>query len=133
MSSPSVAPASTKNPFFIRFLKISLSKETGCPNWPWSLTQREEKLWGTFSGGGFSKYWLWRTSKRKKSWINDDYHFCVGDYSAGQKKRYEYCFMKQKCQIQIGIAQYKNIAIILSTWGINITHQHFQMRYITLF
>ena len=27
-------------------------------------------------------------------------------YSAAQKKRFEYCFMKQKCQIQIGIAWY---------------------------
>ena len=27
-------------------------------------------------------------------------------YSATQKKRYEYCFMKQKCQIQIGIPYY---------------------------
>ena len=53
-------------------------------------------------------------------------------YSAGQKKRYKYCFMKQKCQLQMGIAQYKNAATPLRTRGINTTHQHFQMRYITL-
>ena len=43
-------------------------------------------------------------------------------YSAGQKKRYEYCFMKQKCQIQIGIAWYKNAATQLKIWGINTTY-----------
>ena len=40
--------------------------------------------------------------------------------------------MKQKCQIQMGIAQYKNAATPLRTRDINNTHQHFQMRYITL-
>ena len=54
-------------------------------------------------------------------------------YSDAQKKVYKYCFMKQKCQIQMGTAQYKNVAIPLSTWGINTTHQQFQMRYVTLF
>ena len=48
-------------------------------------------------------------------------------------KVYEYCFIKQKCQIQMGIAQYKNAATPLRIRGINTTHQHFQMRYITLF
>ena len=52
-------------------------------------------------------------------------------YSAGQKKRYKYCFMKQKCQLQMGIAQYENAATPLKTRGIDTTH--FQMRYITLF
>ena len=32
----------------------------------------------------------------------------------------------------MGIAQYKNAATALRTIGINTTHQHFQMRYITL-
>ena len=40
--------------------------------------------------------------------------------------------MKQKCQLQIGIAQYKNPATPLITRGINTTQQHFQMRFITL-
>ena len=55
------------------------------------------------------------------------------NYSAAQKKRYEYCFMKQKWQSQIGIAHYKNAATPLSILGINTTHQHFQMTYATLF
>ena len=54
-------------------------------------------------------------------------------YSAGQKKRYKYCFMKQKFQIQMGIAQYKNAAIPLAIKDIDTTQQHFQMRYVTLF
>ena len=52
-------------------------------------------------------------------------------YSAGQKKRYQYCFIKQKCQIQIGITQYKIAAIPLKTRGMDTSHQHFQMRYKT--
>ena len=46
----------------------------------------------------------------------------LGMYSAGQKKRYEYCFMKQKWQIQIVIAQYKNVVKPLSTKDIDTTH-----------
>ena len=42
-------------------------------------------------------------------------------------------FMKQKCQIQMGIVKCKNAATPLSISGINTTRQHFQMRYITLF
>ena len=38
----------------------------------------------------------------------------------------------QKWQLQMGIAQYKDDATLLKTKGINTTHQHFQMRYITL-
>ena len=53
-------------------------------------------------------------------------------YSAGQKKCYKYCFMKQKCQLQMGMAQYRNIATPFSTRGINTTHQFFQMNYIIL-
>ena len=40
--------------------------------------------------------------------------------------------MKQKGQLQMGILKYENAATPLSTSGINTTHQHFQMRYITL-
>ena len=54
-------------------------------------------------------------------------------YSDAQKKIYGYCFMKQKWQIQMGKAQYRNLATPLSIWGINTTHQHFQMGYVTLF
>ena len=36
--------------------------------------------------------------------------------------------MKQKSQIQMGIAQYKNAAMPLKTRGINTTHQLFKMR-----
>ena len=32
--------------------------------------------------------------------------------------------MKQKCQLQIGVTQYKNAATPLSTSGINTTSQH---------
>ena len=54
-------------------------------------------------------------------------------YSAGQKKCYNYCFMKQKCQLQEGTARYRNVTTLLSSKGIDTTHQHFQMRYATLF
>ena len=41
--------------------------------------------------------------------------------------------MKHKCQLQIGVAQYENAAMPLSTSGINTMHQQFQMKYIMLF
>ena len=41
--------------------------------------------------------------------------------------------MKQKCQLQVGVSQNKNVAPPLRTSGINTTRQHFQMRYITWF
>ena len=44
------------------------------------------------------------------------------NYSAAQKKRYEYCFMKQKWESQIGKAHYRNAATLLSILGINTTH-----------
>ena len=50
-----------------------------------------------------------------------------------QKKSYKYCFMKQKFQLQMGIARYRNVTTPLSTKVINTTYQHFQMRYIALF
>ena len=77
-------------------------------------------VWGQFSQ--ITKYIFWTCpSNQPKA------------YSAGQKKRYEYCFMNQKCQIQNGMAWYKNAAIPIKTKGINTTHQHFQMRYVALF
>ena len=54
-------------------------------------------------------------------------------YSGANWKVYKYCFMKQKCQVQMVIAQYKNAAKPLITIGINTTHQYFQMRYASLF
>ena len=43
-------------------------------------------------------------------------------YSGANWKVYKYCFMKQKCQLQTGIAHYKNAATPLRTIGINTTH-----------
>ena len=54
-------------------------------------------------------------------------------YSLRPKLSTKSCFTKQKCQIQMGMMKPKNVATPLSTLGINTTHQHFQMRYITLF
>ena len=53
-------------------------------------------------------------------------------YSGGNSCSNMALFMKQKCQIQMGVVQYKNAATPLRTKGINTTHKHFQMRYITL-
>ena len=36
------------------------------------------------------------------------------------------CFMKQKCQLQIGVAQYEKATMPISTRGINSTCQQFQ-------
>ena len=43
-------------------------------------------------------------------------------YSGANWKVYKYCFMKQNCQLQTGIAHYKNAATPLRTRGINTTH-----------
>ena len=40
-------------------------------------------------------------------------------YNAVQKKRYKFCFMKQKCQLQMGTAKYKNAVTPLTTRAIN--------------
>ena len=53
-------------------------------------------------------------------------------YSGANWKVYKCCFMKQKCQVQMVIVQYKNAATPLITRGINTTYQHFQMRCIAL-
>ena len=53
-------------------------------------------------------------------------------YSGANWKVYEYCFMKQKRQIQMGISQLKNKVTSLKARGINTTHQYFQMSYMTL-
>ena len=55
------------------------------------------------------------------------------NYSGANWKVYEYCFMKQKCQVYLAIAQYKNAAKPLITRGINTTHYYFQMRCATFF
>ena len=59
--------------------------------------------------------------------------FYKGKYIGANWKVYEHCFMKQKCQVQMAIAQYKNEENPMITGGIYTTHQHFQMRYVTLF
>ena len=41
--------------------------------------------------------------------------------------------MKQKGQLQMGVAQYKNAAKQLKTGGSDTIYQEFQMRYVTLF
>ena len=46
-------------------------------------------------------------------------HPPIFDYSGGNWKVCEYCFLKQKCQLQISTAQYKNAAIPLRTSGFN--------------
>ena len=42
-------------------------------------------------------------------------------------------FTKQKCQFRMGIAQNKDLVMLLTTRDINTTHQHFQMSYVTFF
>ena len=64
--------------------------------------------------------------------LNGVTHAICETYSAGQKKRYKCCFMKQKYQFQMDVAQCRNVTTPLSTRSINTTHQHFQMRYVTL-
>ena len=68
------------------------------------------------------------THSRKKQGRHKDFN-----YSGGNWKVYGYCFMKQKFQIQMGIARYRNMSTQLSTRRINTTHQNFQMRYVSLF
>ena len=53
-------------------------------------------------------------------------------YSGGNSCCNKALFMKQKHQIQIGVGQYKNETTLVTTKGINTTHQHLQRRYITL-
>ena len=67
----------------------------------------------------------------KHWWMGESVSFIM--YSGANRKVYKYCFMKQKLQIQMGIAHYNNAATPSTTRGINTIHQHFQMRNITLF
>ena len=57
----------------------------------------------------------------------------VSTYSLRPKLWTKYCFMKQNCQLQSGIAQYENAATPVSSKAIHATHQHYQKRYLTLF
>ena len=66
-------------------------------------------------GKHFQVYRQIFASGSMKSSTKDD--VCM--YSAGQKKRYDCCFMKKKCQIQMGISQYKNADRLLRNKGIN--------------
>ena len=54
-------------------------------------------------------------------------------YSVRPKLSTKRYFMKQKCQLQIGVTQNENAATPLNISGINTTRQHFQMKYVTLF
>ena len=55
-----------------------------------------------------------------------------GSYSGGNSCCNKSLFMKQKCEILMDVGQYKKVATQLTTRGINTTHQHFQINYITL-
>ena len=57
----------------------------------------------------------------------------VSTYSGANWKVYKYCFMKQKCKVQKVMPQYKDGAKPLMPRGISTIHQHFQMKYVTLF
>ena len=46
------------------------------------------------------------------------YQYLKLQCSGAQKKVYQYSFMKQKCQIQMSIAQYENTSTVLRTQGI---------------
>ena len=45
----------------------------------------------------------------------------VVEYSVGPKLWTKYCFMKQNCQLQSGIAQYENTATPVSSKAIHAT------------
>ena len=71
------------------------------------------------------------THKRSRALL--PYFAAAPSYSLRPKLSTKSCFMRQKCQLQIGITQYGNAATSLSTSGIKTTRQNFQMSYITLF
>ena len=50
-----------------------------------------------------------------------NYALELKDYSGGNRKVYEYRYMKQKCQLQMGTAQNENTATPLRTSGIDTT------------
>ena len=54
-------------------------------------------------------------------------------YSGGNSCCNKALFMKQKCQIQMGVGQYKDAVTPLRTRDNDITLQYFQIRYVTFF
>ena len=107
------------NTFFIYILHLICSKKEN------QITQIVRKICT------FLKFWapeFWKQVMQK--------FYCkiIFDrmYSGANWKVYKYCLMKQKCQLQSVRAHYKNTATPLRTRGIYTTHQHFQMRCITL-
>ena len=85
------------------------------------------------------KCWLMHAIFLDKKWLYNNHFygkyihlhltddaFLLSIYSAGQKKRYKYCFMKQKFQLQMGVARYRNVTTLLSTRGINTTYHTFK-------
>ena len=73
--------------------------------------------------------WQTRRSSPTLSWHARTHN----TYSLRPKLWTKSCFMKQKCQLQMSVVQYKLAAIPMATKGIIAIHQHFQMRYTTLF
>ena len=73
-------------------------------------------------------YKLRFSSNHSKVWYISLHVF----YSLRPKLSTKSCFIKQKCQLQMGIVKYKNVSRPLSTLDINTTHLNFQMKYITL-
>ena len=58
-----------------------------------------------------------------------DFYFCtpLGAVCSGANSCCNKAlFMKQRCQIQMGVGQYKNAATPLRTRAISTTHQHFE-------
>ena len=74
----------------------------------------------------------WNVFFHKNNNFSISSHSENATYSVGNSSCNKALFMKQKCQIQMGVGQYKNAGTPLRTRGINTTHQHFQMSYINL-
>ena len=53
-------------------------------------------------------------------------------YSSRKWMLVVFCFMKQNCYFQRGVAECRHAATPLTSYRINTTHQGFQKRYITL-
>ena len=78
----------------------------------------------------------WSRSKvafwTRHSIMKTTFAFILFSFSIRLKLWARCCFMKQKCQFPMGIAQYENTAMPLNMWGIDTTHQGFEIMYITL-
>jgi len=91
-------------------------------------------------GSNFNKEWFWycsfmvcnRFSYSKKVTKLKDLFSMSFNYSLRPKLSTKSYFVKQKCQFLMSMVQYKSAPTPLNPWGITITHQYFQMRYVTL-